>query len=109
MKNFVQAGDIISVVAPAAVVAGAGVLIGSLFGVAVNDAASGAPLNIAVQGVYTLPKVGAETWTAGQIIYWNGTAATNVASTNKIIGVTPVAVGSSVTTANVLLNRGVVN
>lgn len=109
MKNFVQPGDIVSVTAPATVVAGAGVLVGSLFGVAINDAASGSPVNIAVQGVFTLPKVSAETWTVGQLLYWNGTAVTNVASTNKIIGASLAAVGSGVTSANVLLNRGVVN
>ena len=109
MKNYVQPGDFVSVTAPAAVVAGAGVLVGSLFGVAINDAASGAPVQIAVQGVFALPKVSAEVWTVGQILYWNGTAVTNVASTNKIIGASLAAPGAGVTTANVLLNRGVVN
>jgi predicted RecA/RadA family phage recombinase len=109
MKNFVQEGEVISVIAPATVVSGAGVLVGSIFGVAINDALSGAPVNIGIRGVYTLPKVGAETWTAGQIVYWSGTQVTNVASTNKIIGATPLAVASSVTTATVLLNQGVVN
>jgi predicted RecA/RadA family phage recombinase len=109
MKNFVQEGEVVSVLAPATVVAGQGVLVGSIFGVAITDAASGAPVNIGLRGIYALPKVSAEVWTAGQILYWNGTAVTNVASTNKIIGATPLAVAGGVTTANVLLNQGVVN
>lgn len=109
MKNFFQAGEIISVIAPATVVSGQGFLVGSIFGVALQDAASGAVVNIQIGGVITLPRVSAEVWTAGQLLYWSGTAVTNVASTNKIIGATPVAVAGGITTANVLLNRGVVN
>ena len=42
MKNYIQPGDTIAAIAPATVLSGAGVLIGSLFGVASGDAASGA-------------------------------------------------------------------
>lgn len=94
MKNYVQPGDIISVPAPADTLSGAGVLVGSLFGVAVNGALNGAPLNIALTGVYDLPKTGSQAWTVGAPIYWTGTAATNVASTNKLIGAAVAAVGS---------------
>jgi predicted RecA/RadA family phage recombinase len=94
MKNHVQPGDIVGVTAPANVLSGAGVLVGSLFGVAVADALSGTDVQIAVEGVFTLPKVGSQAWTVGALIYWNGTACTNVASTNKLIGAAVVAVGS---------------
>jgi predicted RecA/RadA family phage recombinase len=94
MKNFVQPGDIVSVTAPADVASSAGVLVGSLFGVAVTDALSGAPVNIALSGVVDLPKAGSQAWTVGALIYWTGTVATNVASTNKLIGACVAAVGS---------------
>jgi predicted RecA/RadA family phage recombinase len=42
MRNFIQNGDIITVAAPAAVASGDGVLVGTLFGIAVDDADSGA-------------------------------------------------------------------
>lgn len=109
MKNFVQPGDIVSVPAPAAVVAGQGVLVGSLFGVAVNDAASAAPVNIAIAGAYDLAKTTGQAWTVGQLLYWSGTAVTNVASTNKLIGCALVAAASGDTIGRVLLNKGVVN
>lgn len=94
MKNYIQPGDRVGIPAPANVLAGAGVLSNSLFGVAINDALSGANVEIAVTGVFDLPKVGSQAWLVGALIYWNGTACTNVASTNKLIGVAVAAVGS---------------
>ena len=60
MKNYVTDGNALTVTAPAAVSAGAGVLIGSIFGVAANDAASGAEVIINTQGVYDLAKTAAQ-------------------------------------------------
>lgn len=96
MKNFVQRGDVISVTAPANVSAGAGVLVGSIFGVAVNTALSGAPVEIATRGVFDLTKAGSQAWTVGVRVYWDDTAknCTTNASTNKLIGVAVAAVGS---------------
>lgn len=104
MKNFVQPGDVISVPAPANVSAGGGVLVGSLFGVAVNTALSGAACEIAVTGVVDIVKATGQAWTVGQLIYWSGTNATNVASTNKLIGVAVQAQASGDTVGRVRLN-----
>jgi predicted RecA/RadA family phage recombinase len=106
MKNYIQPGDVVGVTAPANVVSGQGVAVGSLFGVVVADALSGAEMQIAVSGVFDLPKVGSQAWTVGALIYWNGTACTNVASTNKLIGSAVLAVGSGAgeTTGRVRLN-----
>jgi predicted RecA/RadA family phage recombinase len=113
MKNFVQTGDIISVPAPADTASGAGVLVGSLFGVAVNSALNGAPLNIALGGVYDLPKVGSQAWTVGALIYWDAAnnRCTTTAGSLKVIGVAVVAVGSGAgeTVGRVRLNGGAVN
>lgn len=88
MKNFIQSGSIVTVDAPAAVSSGDLVLVGSLFGVASTDAASGAPVEIATEGVFTLPKTSAQAWTVGALIYWNAAAgeATTTASGNTLIG-----------------------
>lgn len=94
MRNFVQPGAVITVPAPDVVVSGAGVLVGSLFGVAGHDAASGASLDLHVEGVFDLPKTGSQAWTVGAPIYWTGTACTTTASTNKLIGAAVAAVGS---------------
>lgn len=96
MKNFVQPGYVISVTAPANVSAGAGVLVGSIFGVAVNTALSGAAVEIATRGVFDLTKAGSQAWTVGVRVYWDDTAknCTTTAGTNKLIGVAAAAVGS---------------
>ena len=106
MRTFVQPGAVITVPAPANVTSGDGVLIGSLFGVAGYTAQSGAALDLHLEGVFDLPKVGSQGWTVGALIYWNGTACTNVASTNKLIGVAVAAVGGGAgeTTGRVRLN-----
>jgi len=57
MKNFVQPGDNLDVVAPATVSSGDGVLVGSIFGVAFEDKASGETVALGVEGVYELPKL----------------------------------------------------
>lgn len=89
MKNYVQPGNTITVNAPADVLSGAGVLVGSIFGVASYDALSGQQVEIAVVGVFDMAKVSAQAWTAGARIYWDDTAknCTTTASTNKLIGV----------------------
>ncbi len=104
MKNYVGDGNALTVTAPATVAAGAGVLIGSIFGVAANDAASGAEVVINTVGTYDLTKTAAQAWTAGQLLYWSGTAVTNVASTNKLIGCAARAELAAATVGRVRLN-----
>lgn len=95
MRNFITHGNAITITASSDVASGAGVLIGSLFGVAADNIASGREGTINVIGIYDLPKVASQAWTVGALIYWNGTACTNVAGTNKLIGVAVAAVGGS--------------
>ena len=104
MKNYVGDGNALTVTAPAAVSAGAGVLIGSIFGVAANDAANGAEVVINTAGVYDLAKTAAQAWTAGQLLYWSGIAVTNVAAANKLIGVAVRAELNAATVGRVRLN-----
>jgi predicted RecA/RadA family phage recombinase len=106
MKNFVAAGDTLTITAGADIASGAGVLVGSLFGVAAGAIANGAQGVINLAGVYDLPKPGSQAWTVGALVYWTGTACTTTASTNKLIGVAVAAVGSGAgeTTGRVRLN-----
>jgi len=60
----------LTVTAPATVVSGDVVVVGSLIGVAATDAASGAPVEIALGGVFDVPKA-AGTVTIGQPAYWD--------------------------------------
>ena len=108
MKNYVSDGENVTVTAPAALNSGDGVLVGSLFGVASCDAASGAAVAIVVEGVFNLPKVGSQAWTAGAKVYWDAAnkRCTTVATGNTLIGVASAAVanGANDTTGTVRLN-----
>src|SRR5580658_7679073 len=94
--------SILTVIAPAAVATGAGVLSGDIFGVATNAAASGAPVEITVDGVQIIAK-DSSTFTEGAPVYWDNTALkatsniSNAFGPNTLIGiadlVTPVATG----------------
>jgi predicted RecA/RadA family phage recombinase len=94
MKNYVQPGDVIEITSAGAIVAGRGVLLGSLFGVAINGAAgAGEKVSLATEGVFDLPKVGSQSWVVGAQVFWDAAAnsgagaATTTASTHKRIGV----------------------
>lgn len=89
MKNFVAVGDTVTVPAAAATESGAGVLVGALFGVAVNAAALGAPLQLMTTGIFDLPKTSAQAWTIGARVYWDAenSRVTTGASGNTLIGV----------------------
>lgn len=86
--NFVQPGEILTLPSPANVLSGAGVVIGSIFGIAQGDAVSGALVDINTQGVWTLPKVSAMAIAVGDDLYFdNATKLVNkTASGNTRIG-----------------------
>lgn len=106
MKNKVQSGNVISVIAPYLALSGQGVLVGALFGVASIDAANGAPVEIDRTGVYTLAANTADTGTVGTKMYWDNTnrRLTTTATNNTLVGALAVAKGGSDTTATVLLD-----
>lgn len=106
MKNYVQPGNMITVSAPAAVSSGGGVQIGSLFGVAAGDAALGADVEIATNGVFDMTKPDAEAVSVGDDLYWDDTAkeVTNVAGANLLVGVAIAAAAGADATVRVRLN-----
>ena len=69
-KNFIQAGDTVTIPAPAAVTSGGVVIAGAIIGVAQGDAASGASVDVKTSGVWQLPKVAADNVTLGAPIHW---------------------------------------
>lgn len=105
MKNFIQAGLNVTVLAVAAVASGAGVLVGSLFGVASGTAAIGEEVVLVRQGVFTLPKVSIEPWAVGAKIYWDDTAklCTTVSLGNTLIGMAHAIAANPTATGEVLL------
>lgn len=106
MKNFVQEGDVITVAAPYALASGDGALVGSLFGVATNAAASGATVEIVLEGVVTLKALGTDTGSVGAKMYWDNTAKqlTATATANSLVGALTVAKTAGQTTATIRLN-----
>ena len=110
MKNFVQPGNVVTATAPYAVSSGGGALIGTMFGVATNDVASGADGEFQVTGVFDLAKAtGAGTAIAeGAAAYWDDGAklVTGVSAGNTLIGVglKGVAAGDNDPLARVRLN-----
>lgn len=88
MKNFVQPGENIEVVAPYAVTSGQGLLDGAEFSVASTDIAAGATGIGVTKGVFNLPTA-AVVVARKTIAYWDNAArvATNVAAGNTKIGI----------------------
>lgn len=108
MKNYVQPGNAITLTAPYAVASGDGLLVGSIFGVASADAASGETVETAVVGVFDLKKTASQAWAAGDKVYWDNTAkeTTKTTTSNTLIGVAVAAVagGAGDTIGRVRLN-----
>lgn len=87
MKNYVLSGTTLTLTAPRALASGAGVLVGFIFGVASDDAAIGASVEVCPVGVYDLNK-DVSSFAQGDKVYWDNTAfaCTSTVGTNKLIG-----------------------
>lgn len=105
MQNYVAPGGAVTIPAPALIASGAGVLVGSIFGVANNAAASGADLVLSVVGIFDLPKA-AGAISLGAPVYWDDTAkkVTTSPSANTHIGAAVAAAQSGASTARVRLS-----
>lgn len=108
MKNFVQPGHALAVVAPSGgLVSGQAALVGNIFGVAAYSALAGAEVELVTTGVFTLPKpTSAISFAQGDRCYWDATAGdiTSVSTSNKWVGVATDAAIASAATVNVRLN-----
>lgn len=88
MKNYVQPGVNLTLIAPYALTSGQGFQVGNIFAVASNDAASGAEVVGVTEDVFDLTKAAAVTPAAGGLAYWDNTArnVTTTSTSNKLIG-----------------------
>jgi len=108
-KNYVAPGDRITITSAGAVASGAGVITGSLFGVALHAVAGASEqLTLGLVGIYSLPKAGSQAWTVGLPVFWdagNNRATSVGGGGNRFIGVAaePVADGAGDTTGLVRL------
>ncbi len=109
MKNFVQAGDMLDLVAPSGgVTSGVGVKIGAIFAVAAEDALIGVTFAGAVRGVFDLLAEAHATDQAmaiGDTAYWDNTAEqiTKTATGNTAVGVVVATKVSTAVVARVVL------
>lgn len=71
--NYIQAGSVVTLPAPALVSSGGIVTAGNIAGVAMGSASAGQPVDVAVSGIFELPKVAAENMTLGAPVYWDAT------------------------------------
>jgi predicted RecA/RadA family phage recombinase len=76
MKNFVQDGNTVAVVAPTGgVTSGQLLVVGSIIGVAAFTAAQTEDVEVQRVGVFTLPKVTTDVVTQGAKLYWDSSAS----------------------------------
>ena len=108
MKNYVQEGEYLEIVAPYDRTAGQGVLVGRLFGICVDDVLSGNPVTIDTGDVFDITKAtGTGTGAAqGVRAYWDDTAKaiTAVSTNNVLVGVFAVTAADGDAVARVRLN-----
>lgn len=106
MKNYIQEGDTLTLTAPYARSAGEGALVGTLFGVACNDVASGSAGEFAREGVFDITALSTDTGSVGAKMYWDDTnkRLTTTATSNTLVGALTKAKASGDTTARVVLD-----
>ncbi len=107
MKNYIQEGDVIDVTAPTGgIFSGEGLIVGSLFGVALHAAAEGDALEIATKGVYQLPKASAAVVSVGTRVAWDSTAKNiNLPGAGRFpVGIATEVAGNGVTSVAVRLD-----
>jgi predicted RecA/RadA family phage recombinase len=107
-KTYTQKGDVLTLTAPYDRNAGQGALIGSIFGVAVNNVANGVQGEFETTGCHDLTAAtGAGTdWTEGTKLYWDNTnkVITKTSSGNTLIGASTSAKTTAAAVGNVRLN-----
>ena len=107
MQNFIQNGHIITVATPAGSIAsGEGLIVGNIFGVAAYSAAEGDPVELAITGVYKLPKATAAVLTVGARVAWDNTTKNiNAPGAGRFpVGVATEAAGNGITSVTVRLD-----
>ena len=74
MKNYIQPGIVISILAAAALTSGTPVAVGCLLAVPTGDIANGATGEAQIEGVFELPKLSTADITAGEKLIWDVSA-----------------------------------
>lgn len=112
-KNFVQPGATIDIVAAGTLVSGQVIALGGTIGIVLGNAVAGESVAVALEGVFTVPKVSAAVFVVGEKLVWDSSAAAfddsaAVAASGDITGgaIAVVAGANLETTATVKLTPG---
>lgn len=107
MKNWIQSGSPIELLAPYDRLSGQGLKVGTLFGVATHDALSGAAVQVVTEGVVELNKLSTDVVTQGAALYWDDSAKrlTVTNTSNLFVGHAIAAAGNGVATVQILLSN----
>lgn len=108
MKNYLSEGCYLQITASADIDSGELVEVGKLHGVAMTDIANGESGNIALEGIYTLPKLTAaagDACTAGGAVYFSSgsVSGTDASGTRLQVGHSVEAANQAATTVKVRL------
>jgi len=89
MRNYIQAGDVLTLTAPYARLSGEMAKVGNILGVATNDISNGVLGEFQITGVVEVTALSTDTGTPGVNMYWDDTnkRLTTTASTHKLAGV----------------------
>jgi len=88
MKTFIQHGDSLPVIAPSGGTnSGELYKVGAIVGVAATTELVGATVILKTTGVFDLPKISAQAWAIGDLIYMNTSTRvlTNVSATGLVL------------------------
>lgn len=107
MKNLIQAGEFMDYTAGVNISSGAVVLVGVKVGIATTDIANGAKGSLAMDGVYSVAKLGTDVVAQGAALYWDNinSRMTVTATANTLAGYAVEAAGNGITTVKVRINR----
>lgn len=108
-QNYVQEGDVLNYTnaSGSTIVSGTAILIGTWLGVALADIANGATGSVAIEGVFTVPKLSTDVVTQGAVLYWDNTnkRLTTTVGSNTQVGHAFAAAGNGATTVQIKLNQ----
>lgn len=102
MRNYIQPGDTLSLIAPADVKSGDVITIGAFTGVAAYNAKEGDVVETSIVGVFELPK-GEGALTQGQVVSWDAGAKKVTANGGTPLGAVTEPAGDSAATVRVKL------
>ena len=108
MKTYIQEGDVLTLTPGADVASGIGYLFGAgLFGVAVNDVASGAAGSFLIEGVVEIGKTSALAIAVGDRVFWDATnkVVNKTTTAQQCVGVAVTAAGNPSSTVYVKLGQ----